>query len=102
VVDAFTLWLARRKQPSPWQPGDDIAVQAGRGVERARTGPAQSPDADPVDVTLIHADTGQALSGPLHCPRPLILGRWDDTFGPLTHAALGIPLPAPLILEEPT
>jgi hypothetical protein len=103
VVDAFKLWFATRANPTPWQPGDDIAIQtAGGGVERARPLPGQPPAAGPVALVVVRPDTGASLTSPLDCPRRLILSPWDDTFRPFTHAVTGVPLPGTLTLEDST
>ncbi|WP_329375267.1 DUF6192 family protein [Streptomyces sp. NBC_01483] len=93
VVDAFKKMLSARRTPAPWTEGDEVAVQVPNGVERARTEPGQTPGTDIVDLVLIHPDTGEVLTGPMPCPRTLILGPWDDTFRPLTHVAVGQQLP---------
>jgi hypothetical protein len=93
VVDAFKKMLIARKEPAPWTEGDDLAVQVPNGVERARLQPGQDPGADIVDLVLIHPDTGEVLTRPMPCPRPLILGPWEQAYRPLTHAAVGQQLP---------
>ncbi|WP_306959185.1 hypothetical protein [Streptomyces afghaniensis] len=43
VVDAFRTLLAARKQPGPWQPGDDVAIEIGGHVARPAPPPAANP-----------------------------------------------------------
>ncbi|MEU4898236.1 hypothetical protein AB0B12_38010 [Streptomyces sp. NPDC044780] len=89
VVTAFKTMLEASKQPTPWTEDDDLAVQVPTGVERARLQPHQQPNADTVDLVLLHPDTQAVLTQPMPCPRSLILGPWDQAYRPLTHTAQG-------------
>ncbi|MFG3042884.1 hypothetical protein ACGFYZ_38895 [Streptomyces sp. NPDC048330] len=94
AVAEFTAMLAARQRPAPWSGRGDVAVRIGeRGLERGRPLPEQQPDADPVDLVLIHPDTETALTGTLHCARTRIHGAWTEPYRLLTHALAGRDLP---------
>ncbi|UXX98077.1 hypothetical protein N7U49_48185 (plasmid) [Streptomyces sp. AD2-2] len=99
MVDAFQRMLSARRNPAPFTEGDDLAVQVPNGVERARPEPGHDLNAGTVDLALINPDTGEALTRPMPCPRTLILAPWDDTYRPLTHAAVGQQLPDSAVSE---
>lgn len=83
VVDAFRALLAARKQPGPWQPGDDVAIEIGGHVARARTAPSRQPDT--VGLVVVDPATGTPLIGGITADRTRILGTWSTAYAPLTH-----------------
>lgn len=93
VVDAFRTLLATRKQPGPWQPGDDVAIEIGGHVARARTAPSRQPDT--VGLVVVDPASGTPLIGGITADRTRILGTWSTVYAPLTHAAAGKPMPDP-------
>jgi hypothetical protein len=91
VADAFLMMLAARKQPRPWTPGDDVAVQVRGCVEGARTQAGMLDDStDTLAVVLVDAGSGDPPIGRVTADRFLILGAWDPAYQPLTHAAGGV------------
>ncbi|TLQ38734.1 hypothetical protein [Streptomyces marianii] len=93
VVDAFRTLLAARKQPGPWQPGDDVAIEIGGHVARARTAPSHQPDT--VGLVVVDPADGTPLIGGITADRTRILGTWSAAYAPLSHTAAGKPVPHP-------
>ncbi|MFJ3505044.1 hypothetical protein [Streptomyces sp. NPDC090135] len=81
VVDGFLAMLAARRSPTPWAPGQDVAIRVGPFIERTRIRPGDDHGPDIVAITLQHPDGPHALyadryrtRGWLRCETTRIIG----------------------------
>jgi len=102
AVDQFRAVRAALRDMEPWTPGlwQDVALRVGPFVERAHTRPGDDHGPDIIAVALQHPDGSYTPYGEryrrlgwLRCETDQILGVWNPSLAPLTHAAAGLDLP---------
>ncbi|MGW7605277.1 hypothetical protein [Streptomyces antimycoticus] len=102
AVDAFRAMLAARANPQSWTPGSnqDIALQVGPFIERARPRHGDDHGPDVIAVALVHPDDPHVRYGDrytrkgwLRCETSTILGTWTPAYRMLTRAAASLDLP---------